>query len=60
MAEGKDNKENHHGYNKDWFVKKETALQYLCETCGNVLNDPRQIIKCGHQFCLLCLPKDIK
>jgi hypothetical protein len=60
MAEGPAKEADLNGYDKHWFVKKERALEFRCETCSNILKDPQQIIICGHQFCRSCLPKEVK
>ncbi len=62
MAEGPDERQKNdlNDYDKHWFVEKVKALEYRCGKCDNILKDPQQIIMCGHQFCLSCLPKDVK
>ena len=61
IAEGPADKDDDlNAYDKHWFIKKEIALEYRCDACSNILKDAMQITTCGHQFCRLCLPREVK
>ena len=61
MAKGpEDEDDDLNAYDKNWFIKKEIALEYTCDACRNILKDAMQITVCGHQFCRLCLPREVK
>ena len=63
MAEGgraNESDQRGHGFNRHWFVRKEKALEYQCRVCQQILQDPVQIVGCGHQCCKLCLPDEAK
>ena len=48
--------EHEHGPGRE-LVHHAELLLYLCSICKLVLNDPVQIIACGHRFCKSCLKK---